>query len=227
MKNFLHNRSNIRKSFRLPACTLAAAALWCLTAGAAGEGQPADRRQQIIPVPAHLEMRSGENFRLTEKTVIHHDPALKAQAEYLQTTLAGPTGYDLKLKAGKGRKGIVLELDTTAVKRAEGYRLTADSKTVRITARDAAGAFYGIQTLRQLMESEVAAKGTLPFVEINDYPDLPDRGVVEGFYGNPWSHEVRLSLLDFYGKFKMNTYLYGPKDDPYHSSPNCGAIYRI
>lgn len=62
-------------------------------------------------------------------------------------------------------------------------------------------------------------------LDINDYPDLPNRGVVEGFYGTPWSHQVRMSLIDFYGKFKMNTYLYGPKDDPYHSCPNWRLPY--
>lgn len=51
------------------------------------------------------------------------------------------------------------------------------------------------------------------------------RGVVEGFYGTPWSHEARLRQLKFYGENKMNTYIYGPKDDPYHSSPNWRLPY--
>ena len=59
----------------------------------------------------------------------------------------------------------------------------------------------------------------MPMLTIIDYPDLQYRGVVEGFYGTPWSHEVRLSLIDTYGRYKMNYYVYGPKDDPYHSSP--------
>lgn len=71
----------------------------------------------------------------------------------------------------------------------------------------------------------MAKNGLLPYGEVYDYPDLPNRGVVEGFYGNPWSHEVRLSLIDFYGRFKMNSYLYGPKDDPYHSCPNWRLPY--
>lgn len=75
------------------------------------------------------------------------------------------------------------------------------------------------------MESPVASKGTLPCLAISDYPDLPYRGVVEGFYGTPWSHEVRMSLIDIYGKYKMNAYLYGPKDDPYHSCPNWRLPY--
>ena len=105
------------------------------------------------------------------------------------------------------------------------YALSIGKNGIAITGYDERGAFYGLQTLRQLTESPVAANGEIPYAEINDYPDLPQRGVVEGFYGTPWSHEVRLSLIDFYGKFKMNTYIYGPKDDPYHSSPNWRLPY--
>ena len=42
------------------------------------------------------------------------------------------------------------------------------------------------------------------------------RGVVEGFYGNPWSHDARLDLLTFLGERDMNAYVYAPKDDPKH-----------
>lgn len=58
----------------------------------------------------------------------------------------------------------------------------------------------------------------LPLCTITDYPDVLHRGTVEGFYGTPWSHADRISQLRFYGQFKMNTYIYGPKDDPFHSA---------
>ncbi len=51
---------------------------------------------------------------------------------------------------------------------------------------------------------------------IADYPSFPVRGVVEGFYGKPWSQSDRLAILRFEGRHGMNLYLYGPKDDPYH-----------
>ena len=105
------------------------------------------------------------------------------------------------------------------------YSLTVDKKGISIIGYDSRGAFYGIQTLKQLLNSPIAKEGALPYLKITDYPDLPLRGVVEGFYGAPWSQQVRLSLIDFYGKYKMNTYLYGPKDDPYHSSPNWRLPY--
>lgn len=130
-------------------------------------------------------------------------------------------------------KGVTLDIDFGAkvaqkagVKAESGaYRLTINDKGIAIKAYDDRGAFYALQTLRQLMSSPVAENGSLPYADINDYPDLPIRGVVEGFYGNPWSHAVRLSLIEYYGRHKMNTYLYGPKDDPYHSSPNWRLPY--
>ncbi len=105
------------------------------------------------------------------------------------------------------------------------YSISIDGKGISIIGYDEKGAFYGIQTLRQIMKSPISANNKLPHLKINDYPDLPYRGVVEGFYGTPWSHQVRLSLIDFYGQFKMNYYLYGPKDDPYHSCPNWRLPY--
>lgn len=104
------------------------------------------------------------------------------------------------------------------------YVLSIGDKKISITGYDERGAFYGIQTLRQLVEN-AEEPGKLPCMTIFDWPDLPNRGVVEGFYGTPWSHGTRMSLIDFYGKFKMNTYVYGPKDDPYHSSPDWRLPY--
>lgn len=42
------------------------------------------------------------------------------------------------------------------------------------------------------------------------------RGVVEGFFGPPWSHEERLKMIKFFPECKFNLYIYAPKDDPFH-----------
>lgn len=104
--------------------------------------------------------------------------------------------------------------------RAEGYYLSVSDKAVVIAGADERGLFYGLQTLRQMLFD-----GKLAVGEVRDYPDVPYRGVVEGFYGTPWSFEDRLSQLDFYGRNKLNVYIYGPKDDPYHSVPNWRKPY--
>lgn len=105
------------------------------------------------------------------------------------------------------------------------YFLSIGLNGIRIAGYDETGAFYGIKTLNQILCGTSYKDGRIPYLKIKDYPDLPYRGVVEGFYGTPWTHQVRLSLIDFYGKYKMNTYLYGPKDDPYHSCPDWRKPY--
>ncbi|MFF4058805.1 beta-N-acetylglucosaminidase domain-containing protein [Streptomyces sp. NPDC001668] len=76
---------------------------------------------------------------------------------------------------------------------------------------DTAGTFYAAQTLRQLLDG----KRELPAVTIRDWPTAALRGVIEGFYGTPWTHTERLAQLDFYGRTKQNVYVYSPKDDEY------------
>ncbi|HEY3315048.1 MAG TPA: protein O-GlcNAcase [Bacillota bacterium] len=41
------------------------------------------------------------------------------------------------------------------------------------------------------------------------------RGIVEGFYGQPWTQAQRLAAFDFMARVGLNTYVYAPKDDPY------------
>jgi len=94
---------------------------------------------------------------------------------------------------------------------AEGYYLNISEKGIVIAGADKAGLIYGVQTLLQSM-----AEGKLECCTVTDWPDVPFRGTVEGFYGTPWSHKARLSQIEFYGRNKMNVYIYGPKDDPYH-----------
>ena len=96
-------------------------------------------------------------------------------------------------------------------RKAEGYWLSINDKGAVIIGNDEEGLFYGVQTLLGSI-----AKGKLETGTVTDWPDVDFRGTVEGFYGTPWSHKARLSQIAFYGRNKMNTYIYGPKDDPYH-----------
>jgi len=41
-------------------------------------------------------------------------------------------------------------------------------------------------------------------------------GVIEGFYGQPWTQPERLELFDWMSDWGLNTYFYAPKDDLKH-----------
>lgn len=93
----------------------------------------------------------------------------------------------------------------------EGYHLAVENARIKVRAGSPRAAFYACQTLLQAWNGQ-----SLPLFEAEDSPDMAWRGVVEGFYGVPWTHKARLGMLDFMGRVKMNIYLYAPKDDPYH-----------
>ncbi|MFD7923376.1 beta-N-acetylglucosaminidase domain-containing protein [Streptomyces sp. NPDC059740] len=104
---------------------------------------------------------------------------------------------------------------------AEGYALAlgAPSGTgpgeVVLAGVDATGTYYAAQSLRQLLPHRQAPGARVAGTVVRDWPATALRGVIEGFYGTPWSDQARLDQLDFYGEHKMNTYVYSPKDDPY------------
>ncbi|MEU9687687.1 beta-N-acetylglucosaminidase domain-containing protein [Amycolatopsis japonica] len=91
-----------------------------------------------------------------------------------------------------------------------GYVLAADRGVIALSGVDTSGTFYAAQSFRQLF-----ASGKSGAFGIRDWPAAPLRGVIEGFYGAPWSHADRLAQLDFYGRTKQNMYVYSPKDDPF------------
>ncbi len=74
--------------------------------------------------------------------------------------------------------------------------------------------FYGLASLEQILDNGTT---DLETVTLNDYADLKERGIIEGFYGKPYAKDVRNDLLRFMMRYKMNTYVYGAKSDPYHS----------
>lgn len=49
-----------------------------------------------------------------------------------------------------------------------------------------------------------------------EQPGFSARGVIEGFYGRPFTHAERLDLLTFLGRRGFDCYVYAPKNDPLH-----------
>ena len=93
----------------------------------------------------------------------------------------------------------------------EGYYLAVENGKVVIAGNDGNGTFYGVQTFLQ-----IASQPSIMGVTVTDYPSVPQRGLVEGYYGNPYSEADRMGLFKMFGRQKMNVYIYGPKDDVYH-----------
>lgn len=100
------------------------------------------------------------------------------------------------------------------------YVLTIDkemeeSGTVAILGDDTDAAYYALASLKMIFDQ--VSGNDVHSMMYEDYSDSKWRGFIEGFYGFPWSHESRISLMKYGGNLKMNSYIFGPKDDKYHN----------
>jgi len=142
----------------------------------------------VVPRPVHLTPRPG-TFTLTAGTVIATDQASRALGAMLADYLFPATGFRLAVRGGApapaGGESISIRLDTTLHALGdEGYRLDVSRGAVTIRAARPAGAFYAIQTLRQLFPAAILRQAkvtgtawTIPAVSIEDYPRFSWRGM--------------------------------------------------
>lgn len=103
----------------------------------------------------------------------------------------------------------------------DAYVLKVDKKledkgVIAILGEHTDATFYGLASLKMIF-SQLENK-TIKTLQIEDFADAENRGFIEGFYGHPWSNEDRASLMEFGGEIKMTSYIFAPKDDPYHNS---------
>lgn len=141
-------------------------------------GQTADFN--IIPRPQQVNVSNDAPFTLNAKTVISlgtNSQDMKRNANMLASYIEQATGIRPAIGKGKNGAAIVLTIDKT-IANAEGYKLDADAKQIRIAGASAAGVFYGIQTLRKSLPlvNGKASQVSIPAVHIADAPRFAYRG---------------------------------------------------
>ncbi|MGW0686225.1 beta-N-acetylglucosaminidase domain-containing protein [Streptomyces sp. NPDC002754] len=205
----------------------------------AGSGAGADEGAPTITPAPHSERQRSDRVTITPAVTVvtgaKSDPAaVKLTTAALKAAGAREVTTTRKAPAGSGSLAVyvggpsenpaasgaldALRTDGPAGLAAEGYVLAMGGKgagRIVLSGADPTGTYYAAQSLRQVLPHSKAPGATVRGLAVRDWPATPVRGVIEGFYGTPWSHEARLDQLDYYGEHKMNIYVYSPKDDPY------------
>ncbi len=172
---------------------------------------PDAARYAIIPRPAVLTARDG-HYELTARTVVHADPAFRAVARRFARDVANPTGWDLPVRPlTGGAGGIVLRRDPALP--AEGYRLDVSPGGVVIRASAAAGAFYALETVKQLLPPAIyreapteAVAWRVPAVRIEDAPRFAWRGAHLDAGRHFMPKEFVKKYVDLLARHKMNRF---------------------
>lgn len=166
--------------------------------------QKVERQQvNLIPQPSQLTY-TGTAFLLHQGTQISAGPGLENEVAQLETLL------HKALTAGTVKNQIILAIDSALT--SEAYELIIDGTKLHITGGDAAGVFYGIQTLRQLLPAELAygqvptkAVGIeLPGLVIKDQPLVKWRGVMVDSARHFQPKEFIMKFIDLMSVHKIN-----------------------
>jgi len=141
----------------------------------------------VIPQPVSMEVNDGY-FEIGPDTRVVAENEAVNEAAKLIDALTPAMGFKLSLvDASQRRRGsISLRLDEDLSKLGdEGYTLRVSPRRISIRAKEPAGLFYGIQTLRQLLPPQIFSKSRVdgvewkvPCVRITDYPRFGWRGLL-------------------------------------------------
>ena len=165
-----------------------------VTMPASAPAAVADLRLQVLPLPRHIERQQG-GFTLARTTTIYASDAFKPSATVLAEWIGmglgpEPPKVDVLRDDSSPAQSIVLrQVRATPELGGEGYTLDVTASGITITAATPAGAFYGMQTLRQLLPSaweydalrppgRNASPVVVPALTIRDQPRFPWRGAM-------------------------------------------------
>lgn len=183
---------------RLVALLLLAAAGCASGPGSNMPAQPVS----IIPLPAEMIVHDGRFVPGSSVTVVATGEAMEPGRLLARLLVASGGPRVMIAQEGQGD----FELSLAAGRPAESYELEISSDRVRLTGADAAGLFYGVQTLRQLMPATPGAEWSLPGLEITDSPRFPYRGLQLDVGRHFFSVEFVKRYLDRMAELKLNTF---------------------
>ena len=134
----------------------------------------------LIPMPNKVEIIEGV-FNLNNNTSLYVDKKNFNAGEFLINYIENGSTFKLN-KSSEDKAIVVIKRNDTLS--SEGYTLTVSDARILINAKDASGAFYAIQTLRQLMPSQLEKTNgfqektiSIPQVIIEDTPAFKYRGM--------------------------------------------------
>ena len=177
----------------------------------------------VIPRPVSMTAARG-TFRLTPQTVIAATRADSLAAKRLARDLAPATGFDLAVRYASVTSGSRIifrrapKSDTTLGP--EGYKLDVRPGVVTITSSAPAGAFYGTQSIRQLLPPAIfrgamvsGVEWTMPAVSIVDRPHFKWRGMHLDVSRHFMPKEFVKKYIDLLALHKLNTFHWHLTDD--------------
>ncbi len=156
--------------------------------------------EAIVPKPRSVKPGSG-TFTVGQKTRVVTRSGPASVGRYLAALLRRKTGYPVPVTTSAARDGDIV-LEVAAGTPAEGYELNVGADRVTIAGGGAAGVFYGVQTLRQLLAPK--APWRVPAGTIVDSPRFAWRGAMLDVARHFFRVDDVERLIDAMAAYKLN-----------------------
>ncbi len=163
----------------------------------------------LIPFPQKVQWLPG---KLIVKQIVVKSNADTAILPALKSLLVD-NGLTISANSGKNKTQVNLAIVKIPNLKKEGYQLSVSQKGIDISAADINGLYYGIQTLRQLIQKE-SGFNSLPFCEISDWPAFAVRGFMHDNGRNFQSIAMLKEQLELLSHYKYNTFQWHLTDNP-------------
>ena len=162
----------------------------------------------IIPKPQQIEIEEGV-FKLPETVVINSPKHFDNAANFLYKYLGKEMDAVFLGVRNSKKPTIQFKVDETVAH--EGYILDISKEKITISANSSAGAFYAVQTLRQVLSEELETLDSLPkksiklpIVKITDAPKFEYRGMHLDVGRHFYSKEFIKQYIAHLSMLKMN-----------------------
>lgn len=174
----------------------------------------------IVPKPVSIQRATGPDFEITRDTVLVDESKTPA-SRIFSDMFKRASGFSLK-SGNRRTKAKAIYFDPRAVAglKPGAYEITVNDREIHLRFSDNNGAFYAVETLRQLLPPEIESKkGNLatpwrvPAITIKDEPRYPWRGMLLDVSRHFFSVDFIKRYIDYLSMFKMNVFHWHLTDD--------------
>jgi len=186
-------------------------------------GQQVDNQLNLLPEPVK-SIRTNGYFKIQKDISIEAPSVISLQPtlQFLKQRLSIPTGYKVSVNQQPSSASIklILNKQTDPLIGKEGYHLSVTPSNVILRANEAAGLFYGVQSLMQLLPAAIESSKKentkvweIPCVEITDYPRFGWRGLMFDVSRHFFTKQEVKDFIDQMSRYKFNLLHWHLTDD--------------
>ncbi|MEO7265358.1 MAG: family 20 glycosylhydrolase [Ferruginibacter sp.] len=170
----------------------------------------------ITPMPVKVNYKPGFFLLSSSTKILSYDNHHKIEIKFLNDYLQSHYGFRLPVNAKVNKNENYISFSSIKSESNypdEGYGLNINKNNIDISSKTNMGAFYGIQSLIQVLPMEKKFPFKLPLLAIKDYPAFSYRGMHLDVSRHFFPVSYIKKYIDYLAMHKMNNFHWHLTDD--------------